>query len=235
MDSLLAVRPEETNEAIDRIVQLGLAAGIYLVAASSKPKKATIERMPSRIAFAAASAAQSVLVIGKEGAERLLGQGDMLFMPAGGKSLQNLQGFYVSPEEIGRVVEHVKLISETRYNQEVMDQIVAAAIRGKGLPLIAEDELDEAQPDELLEAAVDFVLELGQASVSMIQRRLKLGYSRAAHLVDQMEERGIVGPFNGSKPREILITKAQWQEMRRNRDGTQEPEIGRPRSANGIF
>ena len=213
LDDIISCNPEEAGDAINRITQLGLAAGIYLIAASSKPKKAIVERMPSRIAFSMTSAAQSSLVIGREGAERLLGKGDMLYSPLGGKAPANLQGFYVSPEEIERVVESVKQNGETNYDLGILHQIEAAARYEKGLPPVNDSGIDD-ESDELLPAAVDVVLEVGQASVSMLQRRLNLGYSRAARLVDQMEERGYVGPFEGSKPRQILITNQRWQELK---------------------
>jgi S-DNA-T family DNA segregation ATPase FtsK/SpoIIIE len=138
-----------------------------------------------------------------------------------------VQGCFVSPEEIERVVEFVKQSGEANYDQGVIDQIEAAVKKDeKGKGSSGADESAEADDgDELLDAAVDVVLEVGQASVSMLQRRLKLGYSRAARLVDQMEERGYVGPFEGPKPRQLLIDKAKWQELKMKRSGGEpEPE-----------
>ena len=140
-----------------------------------------------------------------------------------------VQGCFISPEEIERVVEFVKQSGEAHYSDEVMAKIEESMQEkekgGKGAAAAA-PEAGEDEGDELLPAAVEVVLETGQASVSMLQRRLKLGYSRAARLVDQMEERGIVGPFEGSKPRQLLITRAQWQEMQMG--GAPAPEADEP-------
>ncbi|MDE6881109.1 MAG: DNA translocase FtsK, partial [Oscillospiraceae bacterium] len=169
--------------------------------------------IPSRIAFAVDSAINSRIILDNPGAEKLVGRGDMLYAPLGiGKPIR-VQGCYITPEEIEQVVGFVKSTGEPQYSDEVMQKIEESVQEkekkgGAGAPVESEDE-----GDELLPAAVEVILETGQASVSMLQRRLKLGYSRAARLVDQMEERGIVGPFEGSKPRQLLITKAQWQEM----------------------
>ena len=140
----------------------------------------------------------------------------MLYAPLGGGKPTRVQGCFISPEEIEQVVEFVKQSGEAHYSDEVLAKIEESVQEkekgGKGGASAAPAEsCDEG--DELLPAAVDVVLETGQASVSMLQRRLKLGYSRAARLVDQMEERGIVGPFEGSKPRQLLITRETWQEM----------------------
>ena len=173
--------------------------------------------IPSRIAFAVASSLESRIILDNSGAEKLIGKGDMLYAPLGiGKPIR-VQGCFISPEEIERVVEYVKSTGEADYSDEVMRKIEESVQEkdkgGKGAAPAPQDE-ETGESDELFPAAVDVVLELGQASVSMLQRRLKLGYSRAARLVDQMEEKGIVGPFEGSKPRALLITKQQWQEMR---------------------
>ena len=139
----------------------------------------------------------------------------MLYAPLGQGKPTRVQGCFISPEEIERVVEFVKQSGEAHYSDEVMAKIEESVQEkekgGKGASAAAADAAEEE--DELLPAAVEVVLETGQASVSMLQRRLKLGYSRAARLVDQMEERGIVGPFEGSKPRQLLITREKWQEM----------------------
>ena len=170
--------------------------------------------IPSRIAFAVASSLESRIILDNTGAEKLVGKGDMLYAPLGAGKPTRVQGCFISPEEIEQVVEFVKQSGEVHYSDEVMAKIeesMQEKEKGGGKGACAESCEDEG--DELLPAAVDVVLETGQASVSMLQRRLKLGYSRAARLVDQMEERGIVGPFEGSKPRQLLITRAQWQEM----------------------
>ena len=143
-----------------------------------------------------------------------MGKGDMLYAPLGAGKPQRVQGCFISPEEIEEVVQFVKQSGEAQYSDEVIAKIEESVqekekgSKGGTVDLSAQDE-----GDELFPAAVEVVLETGMASVSMLQRRLKLGYSRAARLVDQMEERGVVGPFEGSKPRQLLITRAQWQEM----------------------
>ena len=153
------------------------------------------------------------------GAEKLVGKGDMLYFPLGNQKPTRVQGCFITPEEIERVVNFVKESGTADYSDEVMEKIEEvmkqsdkSGGKSSGGSAPAPDEGEGC--DELLGAAVEVILETGQASVSMLQRRLKLGYSRAARLVDQMEERGIVGPFEGSKPRQLLITREQWQELK---------------------
>ena len=218
---LMLVAAKEVEESICRVAQMGRAAGMHLVIATQRPSADVITglmkaNIPSRIAFAVASSLESRIILDTTGAEKLVGKGDMLYAPLG-ESKVRVQGCFISPEEIEDVVNFVKQSGEVEYNKEVMDTIEKAMQEkekgsGKGSSAAAEPA-SEDEGDELLPAAVEVVLETGQASVSMLQRRLKLGYSRAARLVDQMEERGIVGPFEGSKPRQLLITRAQWQEM----------------------
>jgi S-DNA-T family DNA segregation ATPase FtsK/SpoIIIE len=176
--------------------------------------------IPSRIAFSVASAMESRIILDTMGAEKLVGKGDMLYAPIGSGKPLRVQGCFVTDGEVESVAEYVKDNYVADYSQEVLDEIEKKAQQagtgkknaGASDPAPNEEELDG---DEMLPAAVDVILETGQASVSMLQRRLKLGYARAARIVDEMEEKGIVGPFQGSKPREILITKEQW-EARKN-------------------
>jgi len=217
---LMLVAAKEVEESICRVAQMGRAAGVHLVIATQRPSADVITglmkaNIPSRIAFAVASSLESRIILDTTGAEKLVGKGDMLYAPLGGGKPQRVQGCYISPEEIEDVVQFVKQSGETRYDNEVIAKIEQSIQeKEKGNAGSAKTaEASEDSGDELLPAAVDVVLETGQASVSMLQRRLKLGYSRAARLIDQMEERGIVGPFEGSKPRQLLITRAQWQEM----------------------
>ncbi|MBP3508213.1 DNA translocase FtsK [Oscillibacter sp.] len=219
---LMLVAAKEVEESICRVAQMGRAAGVHLVIATQRPSADVITglmkaNIPSRIAFAVASSLESRIILDNTGAEKLVGRGDMLYAPLGAGKPTRVQGCFISPEEIEQVVEFVKQSGEAQYSDEVIAKIeesIQEKEKGgaKGGSAAAADSGDE-DGDELLPAAVDVVLETGQASVSMLQRRLKLGYSRAARLVDQMEERGIVGPFEGSKPRQLLITRAQWQEM----------------------
>ena len=213
---LMMVAAKEVEESIMRVAQMGRAAGMHLVIATQRPSADVITglmkaNIPSRIAFAVASAMESRIILDSAGAEKLVGNGDMLYAPLGGEK-KRVQGCYVSPEEIEKVVAFVKGERETRYDDNVLATI-DAAVSGQDKPAKVEPEPVEQQ-DDLLPAAVDVVLETGQASTSMLQRRLKLGYSRASRLIDQMERRGYVGPFEGSRPRQLLITKEQWQELR---------------------
>ena len=218
---LMLVAAKEVEESICRVAQMGRAAGVHLVIATQRPSADVITglmkaNIPSRIAFAVASSLESRIILDNTGAEKLVGKGDMLYAPLGAGKPTRVQGCFISPEEIEQVVEFVKQTGEAQYSDEVIAKIeesMQEKEKGGSSKGAAAAESSDDEGDELLPAAVDVVLETGQASVSMLQRRLKLGYSRAARLVDQMEERGIVGPFEGSKPRQLLITRAQWQEM----------------------
>ena len=217
---LMLVAAKEVEESICRVAQMGRAAGMHLVIATQRPSADVITglmkaNIPSRIAFAVASSLESRIILDTTGAEKLVGKGDMLYAPLGESKIR-VQGCFISPEEIDQVVAFVKQTGEAQYSDEVIAKIeesMQEKEKGGSSKGAAAAESSDDEGDELLPAAVDVVLETGQASVSMLQRRLKLGYSRAARLVDQMEERGIVGPFEGSKPRQLLITRAQWQEM----------------------
>jgi len=226
---LMLVAAKEVEESICRIAQMGRAAGIHLVIATQRPSADVITglmkaNIPSRIAFAVASAMESRIILDTMGAEKLVGRGDMLYAPIGSGKPKRVQGCFVSDPEVEAVATFVKSNFNTSYDQEVMEEIEKKAAQtgsSKGASTAADPEpnSDELDGDEMLPAAVDVILETGQASVSMLQRRLKLGYARAARIVDEMEEKGIVGPFMGSKPRTILITKEQWEAMK----GGQQP------------
>lgn len=219
---LMLVAAKEVEESICRIAQMGRASGIHLVIATQRPSADVITglmkaNIPSRIAFAVASAMESRIILDTMGAEKLVGRGDMLFAPIGSGKPKRVQGCFVTDEEVEAVASFVKDNYSSTYDQDVMEEIEKKAAQ-TGTKNSAAAEVDptdeETAGDEMLPAAVDVILETGQASVSMLQRRLKLGYARAARIVDEMEERGIVGPFQGSKPRAILITKEQWEQMR---------------------
>ena len=218
---LMLVAAKEVEESICRVAQMGRAAGMHLVVATQRPSADVITglmkaNIPSRIAFAVASSMESRIILDTPGAEKLVGKGDMLYAPLGDSKPTRVQGCFITPEEIERVVTFVKdAAGEAHYDQDVIEKIQQAvdAKSDKGKTAPTDGAADGDDGDELLPAAVEVVLETGQASVSMLQRRLKLGYSRAARLVDQMEERGYVGPFEGSKPRQLLITREKWQEL----------------------
>ena len=240
---LMLVAAKEVEESICRIAQMGRASGIHLVIATQRPSADVITglmkaNIPSRIAFAVASSLESRIILDTTGAEKLVGKGDMLYAPLGAGKPTRVQGCFITPEEIERVVDYVKQSGEAEYSQDVMDKIEQAVKekeKGGGKSAGAPEPAGESPDDELLSAAVDVVLETGQASVSMLQRRLKLGYARAARLVDQMEERGYVGPFEGSKPRQLLIDKAKWQELKMAKAPAPEPEIDRNGSVRDVF
>ena len=240
---LMLVAAKEVEESICRVAQMGRAAGMHLVIATQRPSSDVITglmkaNIPSRIAFAVASSLESRIILDTTGAEKLVGKGDMLYAPLGAGKPTRVQGCFITPEEIERVVDYVKQSGEAEYSQDVMDKIEQAVKekeKGGGKSAGAPEPAGESPDDELLTAAVDVVLETGQASVSMLQRRLKLGYARAARLVDQMEERGYVGPFEGSKPRQLLIDKAKWQELKMAKAPAPEPEIDRNGSIRDVF
>lgn len=229
---LMLVASKEVEESICRVAQMGRAAGMHLVIATQRPSADVITglmkaNIPSRIAFAVSSALESRIILDNNGAEKLIGMGDMLYAPLGcGKPLR-VQGAFVSDEERDAIVSFIKEQSTANYSEDIIAQIEKAAedksSDNKGGELVPVSE-NKPDYDELLLQAVDVIFDTKQASVSMLQRRLKLGYSRAARIIDQMEEMGIIGPFEGSKPRQIIITREQWLEMQTTQ-GTAPTEI----------
>ncbi len=221
---LMMVAAKEVEDSICRIAQMGRAAGMHLIIATQRPSANVITglmkaNIPSRIAFSVASAMESRIILDTMGAEKLVGKGDMLYAPIGSGKPLRVQGCFVTDGEVESVAEYVKEHYVADYDQQVLSEIEKKAQQTGKKPAASVSDPDpsdeELEGDEMLPAAVDVILETGQASVSMLQRRLKLGYARAARIVDEMEEKGIVGPFQGSKPRAILITKEQWQ-LRKN-------------------
>ena len=218
---LMMVAAKEVEESICRIAQLARAAGMHLIIATQRPSADVITgimkaNVPSRIAFAVASQMESRIILDAGGAEKLVGKGDMLYAPIGAGKPQRVQGCFISDEEVEDIVAYIKTTGSSDYSADILEQIEqkAAEQSAKNSSSAAEPASgSETEGDELLPQAVEVILETGQASVSMLQRRLKLGYARAARIVDEMEERGIVGPFEGSKPRQLLITREQWQQM----------------------
>ncbi|MEG2000624.1 MAG: DNA translocase FtsK [Evtepia sp.] len=219
---LMLVAAKEVEESICRVAQMGRAAGMHLIIATQRPSADVITglmkaNIPSRIAFAVASSLESRIILDTQGAEKLVGKGDMLWFPLGSGKPLRVQGCLIGDDEVASVVEFVKTSGSAAYDEEVLQQIeenVEAQERGNRHPNASMGDPDDA--DELFPAAVEVILELKQASVSLLQRKLKLGYARAARLVDQMEDRGIVGPFEGSKPRQLLITREQWENQQEN-------------------
>lgn len=222
---LMMTVSKEVEDSIIRVAQKGRASGMHLIIATQSPRADVITglmkaNIPSRIALKVASGMESRIILDTMGAEKLGGPGDMLFAPVG-QEQQRVQGCFISDEEVANVLEFIKESASAQYDESVMHEIEKnaeekdKAAKGVGG---ADPGSGGSDYDELLPAAIDVVLEVGQASVSMLQRRLKLGYGRAARLVDQMEEKGVVGPFEGSKPRQLLITKEQWAEMQYRQD-----------------
>jgi S-DNA-T family DNA segregation ATPase FtsK/SpoIIIE len=226
---LMIAAAKEVEEAICRVAQMGRAAGMHLVIATQRPSSDVITglmkaNIPSRIALAVASSLDSRIVLDTSGAENLVGNGDMLFAPLG-KPKRRVQGCFISDEEVNAVIDFVKSSNAAaEYSDDVLQQVEENARNNekgkKGAGPAAAESASEASDgpgdnrDPLYYDAVDVVIETGMASASMLQRRLKLGYSRAARLIDQMEEGGVVGPFEGSKPRKLLLTKEQWAEQK---------------------
>lgn len=206
---LMMVAPNDVEDAICRLAQMARAAGMHLVIATQRPSVDVITgvikaNIPSRIAFAVSSQVDSRTILDMAGAEKLLGKGDMLFYPVGEPKPIRIKGAFITDKEVEKVVEFIKSQGTAAYNDDIIEEINS------------ESEPAESEPgdnDELLPQAIELVVDAGQASVSLIQRKFKVGYARAARIVDQMEARGIVGPFEGSKPRQVLITKHQWMEM----------------------
>lgn len=218
---LMLVASKEVEESICRVAQMGRAAGMHLVIATQRPSSDVITglmkaNIPSRIAFAVSSSLESRIILDQTGAEKLIGHGDMLFAPLGGGKPKRIQGAFVSDEEREAVVNFIKQHSgSTQRNGEIEEFMNKAAEEkpsGDG-GKAAKDEGGAESIDDMLPQAVEAVLEIGSCSVSMLQRRIKLGYSRAARIVDQMEELGIVGPYEGAKPRQVVIDRAGWQAL----------------------
>ena len=214
---LMMTAPKEVEDSINRIAAKARAAGIHLLIATQRPSVNVVTgvikaNIPTRIAFAVSSHIDSGTILDSAGAEKLLGRGDMLFKPMGATKPFRVQGCFVSDEEVERVVEFVKSGGKADYDDNVMLEIERqAAIEKQQFTGVSEEAANADDP--MLEEAIKVVVELGQASTSLLQRKLKLGYARAARIVDELEERGIVGPYEGSKPRQVLITKDQLMEQ----------------------
>ena len=220
---LMMASPKDVEDHICRLAQMARAAGMHLVIATQRPSVDVITglikaNIPSRISFAVSSAVDSRTILDGSGAEKLLGRGDMLFAPVGAPKPMRVQGCFVTDQEVERVVTFVKEGEKPDYDEEVLQEIdrQAAASGSKGGGSGSAGENGDDGEDELLSDAIEVVVEAGLASTSLLQRRLKVGYARAARLVDEMEQRGIVGPFEGSKPRQVLLTKDRYYEMKLN-------------------
>ena len=232
LSDLMMAAASEVEDSIIRLAQMARAAGMHMVIATQRPSVDVITglikaNIPSRLALTVASAVDSRTILDAGGAEKLLGYGDMLFMPVGRPKPCRVQGCFVSNREVESVVDFLKAQedTDTDYDQNILDEIDRqAAAAGKTAGKSGGDEDGEGGDwDEKLPQAIEVVVEAGMASTSMLQRRLQLGYARAGRLIDQLEQKGIIGPYEGSKPRQVLITRQQWLEMRAaGDDGTEE-------------
>lgn len=212
LSDLMATSPNEVEDAIARLTAMARAAGIHLVVATQRPSVDVITgiikaNIPSRLSFAVSSQIDSRTILDMGGAEKLLGKGDMLYFPTGASKPARVQGAFVSDKEVGRVTAFLKAQNAQGYDKDTAEAIgaVASSVGTNG---------DDSDEDELLPQAVTIVVEAGYASVSLIQRRMNVGYPRAARLIDHMQEKGFVGPFEGSKPRKVLISLTQWLEYK---------------------
>ncbi len=220
---LMMAAGNEVEDSICRLAQMARAAGMHMVIATQRPSVDVITglikaNIPSRLALTVASGTDSRTILDSVGAEKLLGNGDMLFMPVGQSKPLRVQGCYVSNQEIERVIEFLKNgDQEQEYDQQVIEEIEKqAASSGKSAGRDDDDDCDET--DEALPQAIEIAVEAGSISTSMLQRKLRFGYARAGRIIDQMEQRGIIGPSEGSKPRKVLITRQQWIEMNMNNE-----------------
>ena len=214
---LMMVAAKEVEEAICRLAQKARAAGMHLVIATQRPSVDVITglikaNVPSRIAFAVSSQVDSRTILDSTGAEKLLGKGDMLFYPVGASKPLRVQGAFVSDEEVEKIVDFIKMnAGEVNYSEDIIESIEKGNKSDKEL---LESEACEDDSDPFLQDAIETVIETGQASTSFIQRRFKVGYSRAGRIIDQMEERGVISGYQGSKPREVLMSKEKWEELK---------------------
>lgn len=214
---LMMVAAKEVEEAICRLAQKARAAGMHLVIATQRPSVDVITglikaNVPSRIAFAVSSQVDSRTILDSTGAEKLLGKGDMLFYPVGASKPIRIQGAFVSDDEVEKIVDFIKMnAGEVNYSEDIIESIEKGNKSDKEL---LESEACEDDTDPFLQDAIETVVETGQASTSFIQRKFKVGYARAGRIIDQMEERGIISGYQGSKPREVLMSKEKWEELK---------------------
>lgn len=226
---LMMAAPKEVEDSICRLAQLARAAGMHLMVATQRPSVDVVTglikaNIPSRIALTVSNAVDSRTILDAGGAEKLLGNGDMLFAPVGSNKPIRVQGCYVTDEEISSIVEFVKKTKSLDYDENVLEEIERNAANEAGKNSDSGENGDNGPGDPMMDEAIRCVVEAGQASTSLLQRRLRLGYARAGRLIDEMEQMGIVGPHEGSKPRQVLMTYAQW--MEKNMQKPDPPEDG---------
>lgn len=221
---LMMASPKDVEDSIVRLAQKARAAGMHLVIATQKPTVQVVTglikgNIPSRIALLVSSNSDSRVILDGSGAEKLLGNGDMLYMPVGVQKPIRLQGCYVSDSEISRVVQFISQTFKAEYDESIIAEIERQAeMVSSGGKESASGDLDDDEQDDKLEEAIEYVIEAGQASTSSLQRRLKLGFGRASRLIDTMERMGIVGGYQGAKPRQVLMTRQEWYERKMRQD-----------------
>lgn len=220
LSDLMMAAPHEVEDSICRLAQMARAAGMHLVIATQRPSVDVITglikaNIPSRLSLKVSSQIDSRTIIDSAGAEKLLGNGDMLFYPVGIAKPIRIQGCFLSDKEVETVVDHIKQQEQSAYDDEVMQEIERQAVMDKKKTGGADDDGEdtETEADEMIPKAIEVVVDAQMASTTLLQRKLKLGYARAARIIDNLEERGIIGPYEGSKPRKVLISKQQWYEM----------------------
>ena len=218
---LMMVVGKDVEDSICRIAQKARAAGMHLIVATQRPSVDVITglikaNIPSRIAFAVSSQVDSRTILDGAGAEKLLGQGDMLFMPVGAPKPTRIQGTFVREEEISRVLDFIKSSATVQYDEAMIEAMEKHAIQDGKKGSSSADSDEDSDSDPMLKQAVEVVIDAGQASTSLLQRRCKLGYARAARIMDEMEQKGVIGPYEGAKPRAVLISRQQWLEMQMN-------------------
>ena len=218
---LMMVVGKDVEDSICRIAQKARAAGMHLIVATQRPSVDVITglikaNIPSRIAFAVSSQVDSRTILDGAGAEKLLGQGDMLFMPVGAPKPTRIQGTFVRDEEISRVLDFIKSSATVQYDEAMIEAMEKHAIQDGKKGSSGADSDEDSDSDPMFKQAVEVVIDAGQASTSLLQRRCKLGYARAARIMDEMEQKGVIGPYEGAKPRAVLISRQQWLEMQMN-------------------
>ena len=220
LSDLMMAAPHEVEDSICRLAQMARAAGMHLVIATQRPSVDVITglikaNIPSRLSLKVSSQIDSRTIIDSAGAEKLLGNGDMLFYPVGIAKPIRIQGCFLSDKEVETVVDHIKQQEQSAYDDEVMQEIERQAVMDKKKSSGTDDDGEdgETEADEMIPKAIEVVVDAQMASTTLLQRKLKLGYARAARIIDNLEERGIIGPYEGSKPRKVLISKQQWYEM----------------------
>lgn len=220
LSDLMMAAPHEVEDSICRLAQMARAAGMHLVIATQRPSVDVITglikaNIPSRISLKVSSQIDSRTIIDTAGAEKLLGNGDLLFYPVGIAKPQRIQGCFLSDKEVETVVDFIKKQEKSSYDDEVMNEIErqAAMEKKKNGGAVSDDDDSDGETDEMVPKAIEVVVDAQMASTTLLQRKLKLGYARAARIIDTLEERNIIGPYEGSKPRKVLVTKQQWYEM----------------------